>query len=122
MTMNIKKKKVLEIDDSEFLDNKLVGYEEVQPSDLKQGDHLRITQNKYQEEGRKCSYIVLKKFVEGVWICNSYKPMYNDWGIDPTNKFKQIRFYRKPPRVYTGTCSKCGCEVKNPYTVCWDCR
>ena len=114
MNMNIKKKKVDEIDDSEFLDNKLVGYEEVQPLDLKIGDQ--------EENARKCSYVVLKKFVEGIWICNSYKPMYPDWGIDPTNKFKQYKFYRKPPRVYTGTCSKCGCEVKNPYTICWDCR
>ena len=103
MTMNIKKRKADEIDDSEFLSTKLQGYDQ-------------------EENARKCSYVVLKKFVEGIWICNSYKPMYPDWGIDPTNKFKQYKFYRKPPRVYTGTCSKCGCEVKNPYTICWDCR
>ena len=122
MTMNIKKRKAAEIDDSEFLANKLQGYEEVQPSDLKEGDHIRITQNKYQEDGRKCSYVVLKKFVENIWICNSYKPMYPDWGIDATNKFKQYKFYRKPKPVYTGCCSKCNCEVKHPYTICWDCR
>ena len=114
MTMNI--------DDSEFLANKLQGYAEVKDvSTLKEGDHLRVTSNKYKEEGRKCSYIILKKLVEGVWICNSYKPIYKDWGISIDNPYKKYRFYKKEEKPYTGKCFKCNISVKSPYRTCYNC-
>ena len=112
----------MSIDDSEFMANKLQDYTEVKDvSTLKAGDHLRVTSNKYKEEGRKCSYIVLKKFREGVWICNSYKPKYNDWGIDPTNTYKQYRFYKREEKPFTGKCFKCNISVFSPYRTCYEC-
>ena len=86
--------------DSEFLETKLRGYDLVTDLTLLcPSDHVRITQNKYQEDGRKCSYIILKRYDadDEVWWVNSYKPVYADWEIDigRPNRHKQVRFYRK---------------------------
>lgn len=110
------------IDDSEFLANKLQGYTEVKDlSTLKAGDHLRITSNKYKEEGRKCSYIILKKFHEGTWIVNGYKPVYKDWSITPDNPFKKYRFYKREEKPFTGKCYECNSSIKSPYRTCYNC-
>jgi hypothetical protein len=83
--------------DFEFLDNKLLDYEEIaNVNELEVGQHLRVTSNIYKQPGkRKCSYIVLKKKVVGddgdvTWIVNSYKPMYADWAVSFTNPYKHI--------------------------------
>jgi len=116
------------IDDSEFADTKLRGYELV--TDLKTmypGDHMRITQNKYRQEGgRKCSYIILKRYDvdAGVWWVNGFKSSYPDWKISvrPLNRYKQVRFYRRVKPEYTGICETCSRTVKKPYLTCYGCR
>jgi len=116
-----------DIDDSEFLETKLRGYAEV--TDLKllyPGDHMRITQNKYRQSGRKCSYLVMKRYdaAAGVWWVNGFKSSYPDWQISvkPLNRYKQVRFYRKIPTPHTGRCHGCTRKVKAPYNLCYDCR
>ena len=116
-----------DIDDSEFLETKLRGYAEV--TDLKllyPGDHMRITQNKYRQAGRKCSYLVMKRYdaAAGVWWVNGFKSTYPDWqlSVKPLNRYKQIRFYRKIPVAHTGCCNLCSRKVKAPYNLCYDCR
>lgn len=116
-----------EPDDREFVDTKLRGYTEV--TDLKSlypGDHLRITQNKYRQAGRKCSYIVLKRYdaEAGIWWVNGFKSSYPDWKISvrPLNRYKQVRFYRRIPTPHTGACSVCSRNVKSPYMTCFTCR
>jgi len=115
--------------DQEFLDNKLADYEEIaNVSDLKVGDHLRVTSNVYKQPGkRKCSYIVLKEKVvqdngDVTWIVNSYKPMYNDWAISFDNPYKQYRAYVKIEKPYTGKCDLCSKCVSAPYTRCYSCK
>lgn len=116
-----------DVDDSVFLETKLRGYELV--TDLKTmypGDHLRITQNRYRQAGRKCSYIVLKRYDAdaGVWYVNGFKSSYPDWQISvkPLNRYKQVRFYRRVKPEYTGACSMCSRNVKSPYLTCFTCR
>ena len=113
--------------DSEFLETKLRGYAEV--TDLKllyPGDHMRITQNKYRQSGRKCSYLVMKRYDAdaGVWWVNGFKSTYPDWqlSVKPLNRYKQVRFYRKIPTPHTGRCHGCTRKVKAPYNLCYDCR
>ncbi len=90
-----KKKKKKNVD-SEFLDNKLLGYTLVHPKRLNKHDHCRVTKNKYQEEGRKCIYCIIQdKKEDGTLIVNGYKSTYPDWKINPLCKFKQHRFYVK---------------------------
>jgi hypothetical protein len=114
--------------DSEFLETKLLGYELITNlTHLCVGDHLRITQNRYRESGRKCSYIVLKRYnsVAGSWVVNSFRPEFPDWQINvrPLNRYKAVRFYRKKEVAYTGNCTRCRRGgIKSPYTLCYDCR
>ena len=111
--------------DREFLNSKLQGYKLVDNlDDIKPNDHLRYTSNKYREDGRKCAYIVVKSIDENkVMTVNSYRPLYEDWQIDPFNQYKKYRFYRKDEPVFTGECFKCGFKpLRNPYTTCLDCR
>jgi hypothetical protein len=112
--------------DSEFLETKLLGYELITNlTHLCVGDHLRITQNRYRESGRKCSYIVLKRYnsVAGSWVVNSFKSEFPDWQISvrPLNRYKNVRFYRKEPAVYTGVCHRCERVLKSPYRLCYSC-
>lgn len=116
-----------DVDDSEFLETKLRGYELVKDlTSMYPGDHMRITQNKYRQSGRKCSYIVLKRYDAdaGVWWVNGFKSSYPDWKINvkPLNRYKQVRFYRKIPVPHTGRCRVCTRKVKSPYNLCYDCR
>ena len=115
--------------DHEFLNNKLLDYEEIaNVTELKVGDHLRVTSNVYKQPGkRKCSYIVLKEKVtqengDVTWIVNSYKPMYSDWGVSFSNPYKQYRAYKKKEKPYTGKCDICNRCVSQPYTRCYGCK
>ena len=91
-----KKKKKKKNVDSEFLDNKLLGYTLVHPKRLNKHDHCRVTKNKYQEEGRKCIYCIIQDIKDdGTLIVNGYKSTYPNWTINPRCKFKQHRFYLK---------------------------
>jgi len=114
--------------DHEFLETKLVDYEEIaNVNDLQVGDHLRITSNVYKQPGkRKCSYIILKEKVtqdngDVTWLVNSYKPMYNDWAVSFTNPYKQYRAYKKIEKPYNGQCDMCHMCVSAPYTRCYNC-
>ena len=111
--------------DHEFLDTKLQGYKLVDDLEtVKVGDHLRYTSNKYGEDGRKCSYIIIKSIDEDkVMTVNSYKPIYDDWRIDPYNQFKHYYFYKKDEPVFTGECFKCGFKpLRKPYNTCLKCK
>ena len=115
--------------DFEFLENKLLDYEEVaNVNDLEVGQHLRVTSNVYKQPGkRKCSYIVLKKKVVGddediTWIVNSYRPMYADWAVSFSNPYKQYRAYKKIEKPYTGKCDMCNLSVASPYSRCYNCK
>lgn len=115
-------------DDSEFLNNKLKDYELLRDlSKVKVGDHLRVTQETYkQPDVRKCGYIIIKKIINNngdlSFIVNSYKPVYADWSISPSNTFKKYQFYKKKEQKYTGECLKCNKDINPPYIVCYDCR
>ena len=108
--------------DIKFMDNKLNGYKQIHYKELKKGDHFRITSNIYKQEGRKCSYMIVKDIVDGKLKCNSYKELYSDWIIDPNNKWKNYRFYFKEPVIPDGKCLKCKCEIPDMYLICIDCR
>ena len=51
--------------------DKLKGYSEVNIDDLKIGDHIRYTSNKYKEIGRKIAYGIVKSI--NPLMVNSYK-------------------------------------------------
>ena len=118
------KKKDEELDlDYNFKDNKLDGYELVDYKTLKVGDHFRITSNIYKQDGRKCSYMIVKKVLDdGKLKCNSYKELYSDWVIDPDNRWKNYKFYYKKPVLPCGKCMRCEKRVPDPYLICIDCR
>ena len=104
---------------------KLQNYEEIKPECIKVGDHLRITSNKYKEEGkRKCTYIVVQDITtEGFIVCNGYgEKKYDDWIVKPHNRYKNYVFYKKKERVYTGICLDCEGHVDKPYFVCFTCH
>ena len=88
--------------DEAFVDNKLLGYLKIKPEDIRVGDHLRVTKNKYKDTGRICTYNVITKITkdeDGVrtFEANSYKTReYPDWILDFTNQYKQLQAYRKP--------------------------
>lgn len=109
--------------DYKFMDNKLDGYELVDYKTLKEGDHFRITSNIYKQDGRKCSYMIVKKILDdGKIKCNSYKELYSDWVIDPNNRWKNYKFYYKKPVIPNGKCMRCEKRVPDPYLICIDCR
>lgn len=109
--------------DYKFMDNKLDGYELVDYKTLKEGDHFRITSNIYKQDGRKCSYMIVKKILDdGKLKCNSYKELYSDWVIDPNNRWKNYKFYYKKPVIPNGKCMRCEKCVPDPYLICIDCR
>ena len=82
---------------------KLQGFNEVNPLDLKEGDHIRYTKKGYQTETRKCVYAVIKCINGSCLFVESYtgkspngvtKPF--SWTVDVNNKKKGFRFYKKP--------------------------
>ena len=119
--------------DSEFFQEggKLVGWSPCALKDLKTGDHLRLTKNKYQSAGRTCSYCVVQKITKAtkkkpseVWINSFGETKYKDWLLDLDNPFKQIKIYRRLEKLeHTGFCIRgCGSVVKEPYYLCYFCR
>ena len=126
--METKEKKNIIDRDEEFMNDKLLGYFKIKPEQIRVGDHLRITKNKYKEDGRICTYNVIQSIAsndEGVKIykANSYKDkQYPDWILDFTNQYKQLQAYRKPDKEHNSECDLCGLYVKSPYRVCWSCR
>ena len=100
--------------------DKLRGYTEVNIDDLKVGDHLRYTSNKYKEVGRKISYGVVKSI--NPLMVNSYKDVkYPNWELDVSNKYKNIRLYIKKDKVYSGFCVDCNEKVDIKYEKCYTC-
>ena len=100
--------------------DKLKGYSEVNIDDLKVGDHLRYTSNKYKEIGRKFAYGVVKSI--NPLMVNSYKDVkYPDWKLDISNKYKNIRLYIKKDKVYSGFCVDCNEKVDTKYEFCYGC-
>ncbi len=114
--------------DEEFLKDKLLGFVKIKPEDIRVGDHLRITKNKYKSEGRICTYNVITSVTkedngELTFEANNYKNReYPDWILDFTNQYKQLQAYRKPPLKENNECDTCGLFVKQPYHTCWNCR
>ena len=105
--------------DTQFFENKLKDYTEIQYSELKVGDHFRYTSSVYKEpDARKCCYAIVKKINEdNSLMVNGYKPTYSDWKLDPNNKYRQFKFYK---RLVTGKCAVCFKPVQN-YSTCYDC-
>ncbi len=89
--------------------DKLKNYQEVEFETLEVGDHFRYTSNKYQQQGRKLAYGVVKTKGFGSITVNAYQqnpeeePMYPDWTIVHPDRNKQYIFYKKEPRV----CDSC---------------
>ena len=114
--------------DEQFTNNKLLGYLKIKPEDIKVGDHLRVTKNKYKDIGRICTYNVITKITKDengarTFEANSYKTReYPDWILDFTNQYKQLQAYRKPAQEENNVCDTCGLYVKHPYHTCWNCR
>jgi hypothetical protein len=109
--------------DQEFLETKLKDYTLIEDlSNIMSGDHIRYTSARYQEEGRKCAYVIVKSIDDGVLTVNGYKSTYSDWKVDPLSKFKEYKFYKKIQPVYTGECAKCEIFVCAPYITCYKCR
>ena len=80
---------------------KLENYERVDFGNLNLGDHFRYTSNKYQQQGRKLSYGVVKTKDLGSITVNAYQPnpmeapMYPDWTIKHPDRNKNYNFYKK---------------------------
>ncbi len=114
--------------DEEFINNKLLGYFKIKPEDIRVGDHLRVTKNKYKDTGRICTYNVITNISKDengarIFEANSYKTReYPDWILDFTNQYKQLQAYRKPAHKENNECDTCGLYVKHPYHTCWNCR
>ena len=114
--------------DEAFANNKLLGYLKIKPEEIRVGDHLRVTKNKYKDTGRICTYNVITKITKDengarVFEANSYKTReYPDWILDFTNQYKQLQAYRKPAQEENNVCDTCGLYVKHPYHTCWNCR
>jgi hypothetical protein len=87
--------------DIEFQDTKLKGYRLFTDYDnIQAGDHYRLTQNKYQEPGRKCSYIVVQSVDdERVILVNRYSPIndhqFPDWVLKLGCQYRKINLYKK---------------------------
>ena len=100
--------------------DKLKGYSEVNIDDLKVGDHIRYTSNKYKEIGRRINYAIVQSI--NPLMVNSYKDVkYPNWNLDVNNKYKGIRLYRKLDKVYSGFCVDCNEKVDTKYEKCYQC-
>lgn len=103
----IPEKKIMNIhsNDNQYLSQsdakKLENYERVDFGNLNVGDHFRYTTNKYQQQGRKLAYGVVKTKELGSITVNGYspnpeeEPMYPDWTIKHPDRNKQYNFYKK---------------------------
>jgi len=80
---------------SHELIEKLQGFNEVDPLELKEGDHIRYTKKGFQTKQRKCVYAVIKTINGSALFVQSYKGEY-EWTVDFNNKKQELRFYKKP--------------------------
>lgn len=113
--------------DSEFLEGKLKGWKQVELDTIKTGDHLRITKNKFQEPGRRCSYVVVQSVDEdGEIFVNSYGTnKFPNWRLKPFCQYKQIKIYKRSESTnqHNGKCIRCKvAEVNLPYWICVHCK
>ena len=100
--------------------DKLKGYKEINVNELKAGDHIRYTSNKYKETGRKIAYAVIKSI--NPLMVNSYKDIhYATWKLDVNNKYKGIRLYIKKDKIYSGFCVECNATTNVKYELCYNC-
>ena len=131
-TLTIKIPKVEELNDedekekdvdAEFMNGKLKDYYQIDPFELNKTDHFRYTQNKYKEQGRRCSYGICHGITtDGKIETNSYgEQKFKNWFLDPENNFKKLLFYVKHEPEYTGFCISCSSAVNEPYTRCFKC-
>ena len=116
--------------DLEHRQDKLLGWESVNLDDLKQGDHIRVTANRYKSSGRSCSHVVIQKIEENdegerdIYV-NSYKQRkYADWKLKPNCPYKQQQYYiRNDTLEHTGLCVKCKkAQVPENIYLCSFCR
>ena len=87
-------------EDIEFQDSKLKGYRQYTDyKSIQVGDHFRTTQNKYQESGRKCMYVVVQSVDDDIIHVNRYSPTgdhkYPNWRLRLDCAFRKIRLYKK---------------------------
>ena len=87
-------------EDLEFRDSKLKNYRRFTDfKNIQVGDHFRLTQSKYQEDGRKCGYIVVQSIADDMIYVNRYSPtgqhQYPDWCLRLDCPFRKIRLYKK---------------------------
>lgn len=88
-------------EDIEFRDTKLKGYGLFTDYDnIQGGDHYRLTQNRYQEPGRKCQYVVVQSVdADGKVLVNRYSPInqheYPDWQLRLGCEYRKLRLYKK---------------------------
>jgi hypothetical protein len=88
-------------EDIEFRDTKLKNYKLYTDYDnIQTGMHFRTTQNRYQESGRKCGYVVVQKVdAEGIVLVNRYSPIneheFPDWVLKLDCPYRKIRIYKK---------------------------
>ena len=72
-------------------------FDEVQHTDLKEGDHFRYTHDKYKEYGRSCKYgVVFEITDENEIIATTLKPQegHEPFELFSTNRYKNYRFYK----------------------------
>jgi len=92
--------------------DKLKNYEEVEFETLEVGNHFPYTTNKYQEEGRKISYGVVKTKEDDHITINGYipkgeEPTFPDWKIIHPDRNKKYRFYKRIQLNSPETTSSC---------------
>lgn len=113
--------------DEEFKMDRLAGWGETKLADVKVGDHLRVTANRYQEPGRKCSHVVVQSITEaGAVFVNSYKAhKFKDWCLRPGCQYRQQKYYKRKnsEKEHDGKCVKCRTSpVELPYWICIYCK
>jgi len=88
-------------DDIEFQDTKLKNYSLYTDYDNIQGGmHFRTTANRYQAQGRKCSYVVVQSVdAEGIVWVNRYSPIgeheFPNWQLRLGCEYRKLRLYKK---------------------------
>ena len=112
--------------DQELKADRLLGWIEVELNDVKVGDHLRVSSNKFHEPGRRCSHVVVQSIQDNIVYVNSYLGhKFKDWALKPDCPYKQQKYYIRPSqkRKHTGLCVKCGTsKVQPPYYKCIFCK
>jgi len=112
--------------DREYKETKLNGWEEIGLEHIQVGDHMRVTSNRYQEPGRKCSHVVVQNINDQGIFVNSYgnNKKFDNWQLKPGCVYKQQKYYkRKDLGTHDGKCVRCReAIVKLPFWICVYCR